>query len=60
MVGVWNFHIEECTAIAEYMQLPSQYYIVIIVRESESRMQSVIVSYVTDSTKGVNANQINE
>ena len=60
LIGVWDCHQQECTALDEYMQLPIKDYLVNIVRESEIRTQCGIMYYITDSTKGINAKQINE
>ena len=42
------------------MQLPTQDYLVNQMREYESRTHRGIMSYITDSTKGGNAKQIND
>ena len=60
LIGVWDCHQQECTALAEYMQLPIKDYLLNPVRESEIRTQCGIMSYIIYSTNGVNANQINE
>ena len=55
LIGVWNFHRQYCTAISDYLQIPTQDYLVKLVRSTESRTQHGIISFLNGSTKGGNA-----